>query len=329
MERLGFSLKPVRRSTLSDANEVRPLGILEDCYKYLLGKVTMLAPHRKKGFRFHGEVLAIDSSVIQLCLSLSPWARYLHGHGGVKLHTAIDIANDLPQFAVITEARASDLSVVDNYGRYHGLLKEWDELRAGSTAVFDKAYMGYNYLDQLNKRGVYFVTRAKANCRFKVVESREVDRTRGLRCDQTVYANTRFGRKYHGKLRRVSYRDVETGNHYVFLTNRFDLAAKTICDLYKARWKVEVFFKTLKQNLRVKKFLGTSVNAVKAQIMVALIAYLLVQLIRYGFRTSISIPDTMAVIGTMVLLRASLAMILGELPRVSRYPPDAQLVLNI
>ena len=132
-----------------------------------------------------------------------------------------------------------------------------------------------------------------------------------------------------GYLRRVSYRDPDTGKWLVFLTNNFDLSYKTICALYKARWKVELFFKTLKQNLRVKKFLGTTVNAVKSQILVALIAYLLIQILRFSLKTSISMTDAMAVIGTLLLLREPISRLFGELPRITRYPPSPQLNLAL
>lgn len=314
IKKLGFG--PVRRSTLADANQVRPLGILEEAFRYLLKAAQQSAP-RKKGFRFKGEVLAMDSTTIELCLNLCPWARFHHDKGAVKLHTAIDIAGDLPQFSVITHGRVHDVTVAKR--------RQFDE---GATVVIDRAYVDYRWLNDLNRDGVFFVTRAKSNCQFKVVESREVDRTRGHGCDQEIYLKSQRGKEYQGTLRRVSYRDPDTGKRLVFLTNRFDLATQTICDLYKARWKVELFFKTLKQNLRIKKFLGTSVNAVKAQILVALIAYLLVQILRFSLKSSISIPDAMAVIGTLLLLKEPLKRLLGALPRTTRYPPDPQLCIE-
>ena len=147
--------------------------------------------------------------------------------------------------------------------------------------------------------------------------------------DQVIYLKTQRGSCYEGKLRRISFRDPETNKKLTFLTNRFDLATQTICDLYKARWKVELFFKTMQQYLRVKKFLGTSANAVKAQILVALIAYLLVQILRFTIKASISIADAMAVVGTLLLLKEPLTRILGDLPRVTRRRHDFQMVFNL
>ncbi len=176
---------------------------------------------------------------------------------------------------------------------------------------------------------MFFVTRAKSNCKFKVVESQAVDRTRGHICDQIIYLKSQRGQRYQGQLRRITYKDPDTGKRLTFLTNRFDLATQTICDLYKARWKVELFFKTLKQNLRIKKFLGTTVNAVKAQILVALIAFILVQVLRFTMKSSISIPDAMAVIGTLLLLKEPIKRILGDLPRVTRHSQDFQMAFSL
>jgi putative transposase len=314
VRKLGFG--PVRRSTLSDANAARPVAVLEDLFQYFIGRVNQIAPHRT-GFGFAGEVFALDSTTIELCLSLCPWARFHHDRGAVKLHTAIDIANDVPGFAVITDGRHHDVRVAK------GML--FPEM--GSTWVFDKGYVDYTLMERINHAKAFFVTRAKSNCQFRVVKSRSTNRTRGHICDQVIYLKSQRGHAYNGVLRRISYRDPDTGKKLTFLTNRFDLAVQTICDLYKARWKIELFFKTLKQNLRIKKFLGTSANSVKAQILVALIAYLLVQLLRYSMKTSISIPDAMAVIGTLLLLKEPLTRLLGNLPLVTRHPPLHQLLL--
>ena len=319
MKVLGFG--PVRKSTLADANQVRSLAVLEEIFQYCLARASQLAPS-ENGFRFKGSVFALDSTTIELCLKLCPWARFHHektGKGAVKLHTAIDIAGDLPQFTVITDGRCHDIRAA----------RENVYFKPNDTVVMDKGYVDYAWMSELNQGGVTFVTRAKTNCRFKVIESRKTNRTQGYMADQTVALKSLAGKAYDGHLRRVSYRDPDTGKWLVFMTNNFELSYKTICKLYKARWKVELFFKTLKQNLRVKKFLGTTVNAVKSQILVALIAYLLIQILRFGLRTSISITDAMAVIGTLLLLREPLSRLLGELPQATRHPPPDQLSLAL
>jgi putative transposase len=312
MRAMGFG--PVRKSTLADANQVRSLAVLEEVFQYSLSAATRFAP-KQNGFRFHGDVFALDSTTIELCLSLCPWARFHHGKGAVKLHTAIDIAGDLPQFTVITEGRTADIKAA----------RENIAFKSGDTVAMDRGYVDYRWMNDLNVGGVTFVTRAKNNCRFKVLESRKTNRTQGYMADQTIALKSIAGRDYNGKLRRVSFRDPDTGKWLVFLTNNFDLSYKTICALYKARWKVELFFKTLKQNLKIKKFLGTSVNAVKSQILVALIAYLLVQILRFTAKSNISITDAMAVIGTLLLLREPISRLFGDLPRVTRHPPSPQL----
>lgn len=313
-----LGLGEVRRSTLADANRTRPTAILEDLFYQLLAKAERVAPKRHR-FRFKGPLYALDSTTIRLCLSLSPWARFHHDKGACKLHTAIDLAGDLPRFAVITPGNRHDIAVARRVAHFP----------KGATVVFDKGYVDYAWFNYLNQEGVYFVTRAKDNCQFKVVESRATDRTQGLICDQTIYLKSVTGQRYQGRLRRIRYRDPDTGNRLTFLTNQFDLATATICALYKARWDVELFFKTLKQNLRIKKFLGTSENAVKAQIWVALIAYLLVMLLRFLSASSISMPDAMAVIGSLLLLNASVALLLGRLPHTTRHPPPLQLCLPL
>jgi len=312
MRAMGFG--PVRKSTLADANQVRSLAVLEEVFQYCLAQAGRYAP-KSNGFRFRGDVFSLDSTTIELCLNLCPWARFHHGKGAVKLHTAIDIAGDLPQFTVITEGRTHDIKAA----------RENISFKPGDTVAMDRGYVDYAWMSELNIGGVTFVTRAKTNCRFKVLESRKTDRTQGYMADQTISLTSLRGKDYVGKLRRVSYREPDTGKWLVFLTNNFELSYRTICALYKARWKVELFFKTLKQNLRIKKFLGTSVNAVKSQILVALIAYLLVQILRFTAKSRISITDAMAVIGTLLLLREPISRLFGELPKITRHPPSPQL----
>jgi putative transposase len=313
---VSLGLGDVRKSTLADANRTRPIAILEDLFKVLLANVERVAPKQHR-LRFKGPLFALDTTTIKLCLSLSPWAHLHHNKGGCKIHTAIDLANDLPQFAVITQGNRSDIAIA----------KKITYFKKGATVIFDKGYVDYTWFNQFNQDGIFFVTRFKDNSQFKVVESRQTNRTQGFLCYQIIYLKSHRGRRYQGKLRRIRYREPDTGRRLTFLTNRFDLTTSTICDIYKARWDVEVFFKTLKQNLRIKKFLGTSENAVKAQIWVALIAYLLVMLLRLLSRSSISMPDAMAVVGSLLLLNASIAVLLGQLPRTTRHPPPSQLRL--
>ncbi len=316
MRNMGFG--DVRKSTLADANQKRPLGILEEVFALLLTRAKAHAPSH--GFPMSGKVIALDSSIINLSMKLMPWAHFSKQEACVKLHTAIDLAGDLPELVVIGPGNVQDMKMARRRMRF----------QRGTTVIFDKGYSNYSWYRELDEKGVFFVTRQKDYARNKVARSRKTDRTQGYICDQDVYVQGRVAERARlGKLRRVKYRDPLTGKKLVFLTNRFDLDTKTICELYKARWRVELFFKTLKQNLKIKKFLGTTPHAVKAQIWVALIAYLLVQILRFALKAKISIPDTMAVLGVLILLREPLARLLRDLPRRTRHPCGSQMILNL
>jgi len=283
---LGIAYE-ICRSTLSDANDKRSAKIYEEVFYRLLPRVERMAPRNR--LRLKGKFLALDSTTIELCLALSEWAQFHHGKGAIKLHVALDLAGNLPTVIVVTEGRRHDVTAVRRMS-----------FAAGTLLIMDRAYVDYGWLWKLTQDGVWFVTRMKKNCRHKVRECRKTNRTQGVMADQTIRLSGIKGRVYEGKLRKVSYRDQKTGQRYTFLTNRFDLAAKTICDIYKARWQVELFFKTMKQYLQVKKFLGTSVNAVTTQMWIALIAYLLLTMIRFQCKLSWSMPSIMAGL-TMVL----------------------------
>lgn len=289
----------IHRSTLSDANDKRDARIFEKAFYNLLPKVQRLAPRNK--LKFKGPVLALDSTTIELCLELSPWAKFHHGKGAMKLHMAVDIAGDLPTMMVLTEGRKHDVKVARSIS-----------FAPGTFLIMDRGYVDFKWMWELTQAGVFFVTRMKEGCVHKVRECRKVDRTQGLIADQTIRLKNKG---YEGKLRKVSYRDPLTGHKYIFLTNRFDLAAKTICALYKARWQVELFFKTMKQQLQVKKFLGTTVNAVKAQIWVALIAYLLLMIVKFQSRLGWGIPALMASLTVVLFANRELTSIWQEAPK--------------
>lgn len=320
VRRLGFN--PVCRSTLSDANSSRPFEILQDLYSLCLQRFHL---KNKSHDGLAAFVFLLDSTFIKLCLSLCPWAYYRRSdqktgrvkYAGVKLHTAIDLTGHIPEFVVVREGTESgnhDLTVARN--NFHFPPK--------SLVVFDRGYWSLDYFNQLNQSEVGFVTRPKnKRLKFRVAKSFPVNRTLGLKCDQHIYFNTPHTRGlYKGKLRRISFKDPETGKRLVFITNRFDLSGETICDLYKARWQVELFFKTLKQNLKIKKFLGLNKNAVFAQIFTALIAYVLLMYIRRLTRSTISMPELMAVVGTFLLTKLNLFDVLSLCPRTTRHPQN-------
>ena len=298
---LGMNL--VKRSTLSDANDRRDPTLLEEIFYWLLSHAKQIAP--KHPFRFKGKVTAFDSTTISLCLSLSPWAEFRHKKGAFKLHTALDLAGNLPEFFVFTDGKVHDVTAAKK-----------THFQRGTTLLLDRGYIDFSWLYTLTQQDVFFVTRMKDNCRFKVRDCRTTNRATGVMADQDIRLTTPYGKRdYPDKLRRVSFRDSGTGHWYVFLTNRWDLSAKTICDLYKARWQVELFFKTLKGNLQVDKFVGRSVNAVLWQVWSAMIAYLLVAIIRFKNKLAWAIPSIFAVLGVSIFKNAELESIWGFAPR--------------
>ncbi len=318
LNKLGF--KKVCKSTLADANAKRDSMIFEELFYKLLPIARARCP-RENLDGITNRTFAIDSSTIELCLSLSPWARFHHektNKGAVKLHMGIDIASDLPGFAIITDGKHHDVRVA----------KENWAFKPGTITIFDRAYIDYAWLNDLNYGGVIFVTRAKTNMCYKIVARRKVNRTQGVLFDQTIKLTSYKSKEYQQPLRRIRYKDPDTGKRLVFLTNSFDLEAKVIANLYKARWRIESFFKILKQNLRVKKFLGTSENAVKSQIWVALIAYLLVMILRAKHNVKLALSEAAAVIGTLLLFREPISRVLSDLPKTKRHPPPAQIAFS-
>jgi hypothetical protein len=270
-----LSLTPPKRSTLAEANNRRPATLYHTLFITLYTRCRTVAPGH--GFRFKNPLFSLDSTTISLCLSLFPWAHFRTAKGAIKLHTLLDHAGHIPAFGVITEGKHSDIAIA------RGL-----QLPKGSIMALDRGYIDYQFLYRLAQDGVFFVTRQKVNAKCKVTERFAVDWQRGLTSDQNVVLLGQKSHAYPAVLRRVGYRDPETGKHYVFWTTAFHLAAATIAAIYKQRWQIELFFKTIKQNLRIKTFLGTSENAVMTQIWVALITYLILAFLRFKAGLGIS-----------------------------------------
>lgn len=293
----------VSRTSLARVNENQPYTLYEALFHKLLSRCQGLAP--RHGFRFKNKLYSLDASTIDLCLSVFPWAKFRTTKGAVKLHVGLDHDGLLPSFLAISEGKCHDVTV----GRTL-------DLPADSIVVMDRAYTDYGWFNALNDKGIFFVIRQKRNARYRVVERREVLRNKGLTCDQTIAITGTKEATCPIPLRRIGYRDPDSGKHYVFLTNNFHLAAKTIADIYKARWQIELFFKCIKQNLKIKSFIGTSKNAVLTQIWIAMCAYLMLAWIKFSSRIDLSIQQMIRLLQLNLFERREL------LPLLRGDPPD-------
>lgn len=289
---LGIS--QVKRSTLADANNNRPAKFYQAFFEKTYQRCAAIAPGKKK-FRFKNKLYSLDASTIDLCLSVFSWAKFRSTKGGVKLHTLLDHDGYIPKFAAITDAKTSDLVFARTLS-----------LPAGSIIAADRAYIDFAWLYRLNKRKNFLVTRLKRNIKYKVTERRSVIKSKGVTSDQTIILTGTKSSDCPIPLRRVGFRDQKTGKHYVFLTNNFHLAAKTIADIYKSRWEIELFFKWLKQNLKIKTFLGTSRNAVMTQIWIALITMLVLSYMKFLAKLGQSITKIQRLLQLSIFKRQNL-----------------------
>lgn len=270
---MGFRGK-VTRTTLADANEKRDWRIYADFALVLIHTARQLYQDDQFGVELDETVYALDSTTIDLCLSLFPWARFRTTKGAVKLHTLLDLRGNIPSYIKITTGKVHDVNILDD------LIPE-----PGSWYIMDRGYLDVARLYRLTECSAFFVTRAKVNTQFRRVYSHPVDKSNGLLTDQTILlTGVRTSTDYPEKLRRTRYRDPETGKTLTFLSNNFTVPAETITKLYKSRWQVELFFRWIKQHLRIKSFYGTSMNAVKTQIWIAISVYVLVAIIKKQLR---------------------------------------------
>ena len=310
-----LGVKGVKRSTLSDANQDRPAEFFESVFHHLYSKCSIAAP--KKRFRFKCKLYSFDSTVVDLCLSLFPWARFRKNKGGIKLHTLLDHDGHLPAFVQVTDAKTPDLVVAR-------LLK----LPSGSITVFDRGYIDFSWFGSLHEQDQFFVTRMKRNISYKVMERHEVDRSKGLTSDQVILLTGAKAKECPIALRRIGYRDPETGKHYVFLTNIRHLVAKTICDIYHDRWQIELFFKWIKQNLKIKTFFGTSRNAVLTQVWIALITVLLLAFYKFKAKLAQSLTQILQSLQLTLFSRRSLWELFNPFSIVRSAKAGSQLSFN-
>ena len=300
---LGFR-SSVGHSTLTDANSTRDWRIYADLAQGLIRRARKLYAHEPLGLELDHTIYALDSTTIDLCLSLFPWARFRSTKAAVKLHTLLDVRGPIPTMITISEGKQADVQILDD------LL-----LEPGAFYVMDRGYVDFERLYRFTLAAAFFVTRTKTGIQLSRLESRSVDRATGLRSDHIVWLTTpKSVAHYPDRLRRVSYRDPEDGKVLVFLTNNFDLPALTITMLYKLRWRVELFFKWIKQNLRIKHFFGTSDNAVKTQVWIAVCVYVLVAIVRKELRLELSLSQMLQVVSVNAFEQVPLAELLAKMP---------------
>ena len=296
----------VARSTLADANEQRDWRIYAELAQWLVARARRLYAQEDLGVELDETLYALDSTTIDLCLTLFPWARFRRHKAAVKMHTLLDLRGSIPTFICITEGKRHDVHFLDEL-----------ILEAGAFYVMDRGYLDYGRLYRFVLENAFFVTRAKSNLDCRWAASRTVDRTTGLRADQTVYLQGKQAAlDYPGLFRRVSYYDWETKKHLVFLTNNFDLPALTITLIYKRRWQIELFFKWIKQNLRIKAFFGTSDNAVKTQLWIAVCVYLLVAIVKKEMKLEPSLSTILQVVSVNVFQQEPLPQLFMQNDRV-------------
>jgi transposase len=282
---MGFR-STVSRNTLSHANEKRDWRIYAEFAQLVIHQARKLYQDEEFGIELANTVYALDSTTIDLCLSLFPWAIFRKRKGAIKLHTLLDLRGNIPTFIRITDGSFHDVNILDV------LIPE-----AGSIYLLDRGYIDYARLYALHLYGAFFIIRAKSNLQFRRLYSRSVNKSLGLKCDQTIILSNYYVSKYYpDKLRRVKFYDSENEKNLVFLSNIFTLPAFSIAELYRYRWKIEIFFKWIKQHLRIKAFYGTSRNAVKTQIWIAITIYVLVAIIKKQLKLDISLYTFMQIL---------------------------------
>jgi hypothetical protein len=297
----GFRGK-VSRSTLADANRAHDWHIFADFAQVLIGRARKLYADEPLGVELEQTVYALDSTTIDLCLSLFPWARFRRRKGAVKLHTLVDLRGNIPTFVRITHGKTHDVTVLDHL-----------PIEPGAFYVMDRGYVDFQRLYRFTTCSAFFVTRAKRGLDFTRRARRRVDKITGLRSDQTIMlVGPKTSRLYPDPLRRVVFYDAENDRRFVFLTNNFTLPALTIAKLYKCRWQVELFFKWIKQNLHIKAFYGTTDNAVRIQVWIAISVYVLVAIVRKELGVERSLSEILQILSLTLFEKTPIFQALSE-----------------
>jgi hypothetical protein len=299
--RLGFR-STIAHSTLADANSSRDWRIYHDLAQGLIARARRLYASESFGAELEQTVYALDSTTIDLCLTLFPWARFRSTKAAVKLHTLLDLRGSIPTMIAISDGKQADVSVLDEL-----------IIEPGAFYVMDRGYVDFARLYRFALAGAFFVTRAKTGLQINRLESRPVDESTGVRSDQVVWLKlSKSIEHYPERFRRISYRDPDSGKALVFLTNNFELPALTIAQLYKCRWRVELFFKWIKQNLRIKHFFGTTDNAVKTQVWIAICVYVLVAILRKELGLELSQSQILQILSVNVFEQVPLSELVAK-----------------
>jgi len=292
----------VAKSNLADANEQRSWRIYADLAHSLIITARTLYSNEPFGIDLEQTVYALDATTIDLCLSMFPWATFRQTKAAIKLHTLLDLRGNIPTFIYISDGSVHDVNILDVL-----------PIEPGAFYVMDRGYLDYARLNAISLAAGFFVTRSKSNLRCRRIYSHQVDRSTGLRYDQTIMLTGFYSlRDYPDKLRRIKYYDTDTNKTLIFLTNNFSLPALTIAQLYRCRWQVELFFKWIKQNLRIKNFYGTSQNAVKTQIWIAISVYVLVAILKKRLNIPTSLYTILQILSVTVFERIPLLQLLTE-----------------
>ena len=308
----------ISRSTLADANEHRDWRIYADFAQVLIHQARHLYSKDDFGVELDQTVYALDTTTIDLCLSLFPWAKFQKHKAAIKLHTALDLRGSIPTFIKITDGKIFDTCILDE------LIPE-----PGCFYIMDRGYFDLVRLSTLNLSKANFVIRGKRNLQFRRIYSHPIDKSTGLRCDQTiVLTGVKSSQRYPDKLRRVRFFDADNSKHLTFLTNNFILPSITIAQLYKCRWQIELFFKWIKQHLRIKSFYGTSENAVKTQIWIAVSVYLLVAIIKKKINLEMSLYTLLQILSVTSFEKTHILQVLREFEN-SKHPDDNSKQLNL
>jgi len=292
----------VSRNTLANANEKRDWRIYADFAQVLINIARQLYRDTKLAVDIDETIYALDSTTIDLCLSLFPWANFRKRKGAIKLHTLLELHGSIPSFLVITSGKIHDVKILDE------LIPE-----AGSFYIMDRGYLDFGRLFKFEIQKATFVIRAKANFQFRRIYSHPVDKATGLKCDQTIILTGYYqSKKYPDKLRRVRYVDSKSNNDLTIVTNNFSLPALVIAQLYKCRWQVELFFKWIKQHLKIKSFLGTSENAVKTQIWIAIATYTLIAIVKKKLKIDVSLYTFLQILSVTVFEKVPILQLVTD-----------------